>query len=426
MTINFYLDNRGELSEKNILIIIRGLGNKKKLWFNTGEKIDPKHWDNSKQIAKRTYTGHPELNSYLTALKEKIKKRYRLLSLENDLITFEMVKANVESLFQIKKPIDSKKLFYEAYKQFLEVKQIEKRHRTVQKYNTLLDHLKEFEKSKHYKIAFDKMNLQFFEKFTAYLMQDLKHSNNTIGKYISSLKTFLRWAVDRNINTHLDFIKFKVFSDKTDIVVLTEKELMNIYNLDFNSVTIEDKKLSVNILIKVRDVFCFQCFTGQRFSDIENLKRDDIKNDSWFLHTYKTKDIIEIPLTPLAKEILGRYKDNSQPLPVISHQKTNNLIKDVCKYAEVNEPITLVRYRGHERLETSKPKYDFITTHTARRTFVTISLEKGMKADTIMEITGHTSYKTFRKYVKITSKVKHQEMNKFWKKPSHLKVINFK
>ncbi len=423
MTINFYLDNRNELSEKNILIIIRGLGNKKKLWFNTGEKIDPKHWDNSKQIAKRTYTGHPELNSYLTALKEKIKKRYRLLSLENEIITFDMVRANVESLFQIKKPIDSKKLFSEAYKQFLEVKKIEKRFRTVQKYNTLLDHLTEFEKKKHYKLSFDKMNLQFFEKFTAYLMQDLEHSNNTVGKYISSLKTFLRWAVDRNINTHLDFIKFKVYSDKTDIVVLTEKELMTIYSLDFSTIPdIENRKT----LEKVRDVFCFQCFTGQRFSDIENLKRDDIKNDSWLLHTYKTKDIIEIPLTPLAKEILERYKLNPQPLPVISHQKTNNLIKDVCRLAEITEPLTLVRYRGHERIEAIKQKCDFITTHTARRTFVTISLEKGMKADTIMEITGHTSYKTFRKYVKITSKVKHQEMNKFWKKPSHLKVINFK
>jgi integrase len=258
------------------------------------------------------------------------------------------------------------------------------------------------------------MNQTFYEKFTAYLMQDLKHSNNTIGKYISSLKTFLHWAVDHNYNTNNDFIKFKVYNDKTDIVVLTEKELMLIYGLDLSEQP---------SLVKVRDVFLFQCFTGQRFSDIENLKRDDIKNDSWFLHTYKTKDIIEIPLTPLAKEILNRYKSDDKPLPVISHQKTNNFIKDVCKLAKINESITLVKYRGSERIETIKPKYEFITTHTARRTFVTLSLEKGMKADTIMEITGHTSYKTFRKYIKITSKVKHQEMNKFWKKPSHLKLI---
>ena len=252
--------------------------------------------------------------------------------------------------------------------------------------------------------------------FTTYLMKELQHSNNTIGKYISCLKTFLHWASDQKFNNKYDFQKFKVYNEKSDIIVLTENELMKIYSLDLS----KEKTLA-----KVRDVFCFQSFTGQRFSDIEALKRDDIKNDTWYLHTYKTKDIIEIPLSFYAKEILDRYKINPQPLPILSHQKTNNLIKDVCRLAEINEPITLVKYRGAERIDRTEPKYNFITTHTARRTFVTISLEKGMRPETIMEITGHTNYKTFRKYIKITSKVKHNEMNKYWKKSSHLKVINF-
>jgi integrase len=266
------------------------------------------------------------------------------------------------------------------------------------------------------------LTLIFMRSLSAYLINVKKHSNNTIGKYISTLKTFLHWAVDQGFNNYLHFTKFKVFNEKTDIVVLTETELMQLYSLDLASMIDVKNRYTLE---KVRDVFLFQCFTGQRFSDIEALSRDDIKNDSWFLHTYKTRDIIEIPLTPLAKEILNRYKHNPQPLPIISHQKTNDLIKDVCKYAKIDEPITFVSYRGNERISETKPKYEYITTHTARRSFVTLSLEKGMKPDTVMEITGHTSYKTFRKYIKITSKVKHQEMNKFWKKPSNLKLVKF-
>lgn len=412
MTINFYLDTRSNQPEKPIIIYIRGIG--KTLKFNTGEKIDPKHWDNSKQVVKRTYTGHPELNSYLNALKEKIFKRIRLLNIENDLITFQMIRDEVQSLFEIKKPIDSKKIFWESFNLFIDSRKIEKRFRTVQKYETLLTHLKDFEKAKHYQITFEKIDLEFYERFTAYLIKDLQHSNNTIGKYISSLKTFLNWATEKNYNTKNDFRKFKVYNEKSDIIALSEAELMKIYTYDFS-----DNKT----LAKVRDVFCFQCFTGQRFSDIENLKRDDIKNDTWYLHTYKTKDIIEIPLSPLAKEILNRYKADEKPLPIISQQKTNDFIKDVCKTVEINDPITLVKYSGAKRIDKTQPKYEFITTHTARRTFVTLSLEKGMRPETIMEITGHTSYKTFRKYIKITSKVKHNEINKFWKKPSHLKLI---
>lgn len=414
MTINFYLDTRYKKTEMPILIYIRGIG--KTLKINTGERILSKHWDSTKQAAKRTYTGHPELNSYLSTLKEKIKKRLRLLNIEHSFITYDMIKIEIEKLFTLSKPRDTKKIFHEAYKQFIEAKKNEKRFRTIQKYQTLLVHLNNFESLKKYQLTFDKINLEFYEKFTSYLMKDLQHSNNTIGKYISCLKTFLHWAVDQNLNNKHDFQKFKVYNDKTDIIVLTEQELMRIYNLDLSN---------EKILSKVRDVFCFQCFTGQRFSDIESLKREDIKNDIWYLHTYKTRDIIEIPLSFYAKQILNKYKNNNiQPLPILSHQKTNKFIKDVCKLSNIDEPITLVKYRGAERIDKMDSKYKFISTHTARRTFVTISLEKGMRPETIMEITGHTNYKTFRKYIKITSKVKQNEINKYWKK-SNLELVKF-
>lgn len=412
MTFNFYLRESEQGTNKTIRLFVRT--ENKTFRYSTGEKIDPKHWDNSKQLAKRSYIGHPELNSYLNTLKEKIKRRLRILSLENDFLTNDMIKNEIENIFLIKKPIDSKKVFWESLNQFIESRKIEKRFRTVQKYQTLLTHLEDFEKAKHFQITFEKIDLEFYERFTAYLIKDLQHSNNTIGKYISSLKTFLNWAAEKNYNTKNDFRKFKVHNEKSDIIALSEAELMKIYTHDFS-----DNKT----LAKVRDVFCFQCFTGQRFSDIENLKRDDIKNDTWYLHTYKTKDIIEIPLSPLAKEILNKYNADEKPLPIISQQKTNDFIKDVCKTAEINDPITLVKYSGAKRIDKTQPKYDFVTTHTARRTFVTLSLEKGMRPETIMEITGHQSYKTFRKYIKITSKVKHQEMNKYWKKTSHLKLI---
>jgi integrase len=412
MTVNYYLDNRSNRKEKNIILYIRGFG--KTIILNTKENIDPKQWDNTKQIAKRNYVGHPELNSLLSSIKEKVKSKIRLLSIEKDTITYGMIKDEIEKLFSLSRPFDEKKIVYESFNKFLKVKENGQRFRTIQKYKTLLDHLKSFESNKHYQISFENFNLEFYERFTSYLMKELKHSNNTIGKYVSTLKTFLQWTFDQKIHSNTDFHKFKSPNDKTDIMVLTEQELMNLHTLDLS----KNKSLA-----KVRDVFCFQCFTGQRFSDLESLTWDDIKNDSWYLHTYKTKDIIEIPLSQFAKEILKRYKSEPKPLPIISHQKTNNNLKELCQMAEIDEPITLVRYRGAERIERREPKYNLVTTHTARRTFVTISLEKGMRPETIMEITGHTSYKTFKKYIKITSKVKHIEMNKFWKKPSNLKLV---
>ena len=119
MTINYYLDNRSSQSEKNIILYLRGLG--KTLKFNSGEKINPQHWNQKKQIVKRTYTGHPELNSYLNILKEKIKRTVRLLYVEYDLVTFDMIKDQVTNILNIKKPVDSNKAFYRAFDQFMQV-----------------------------------------------------------------------------------------------------------------------------------------------------------------------------------------------------------------------------------------------------------------------------------------------------------------
>ncbi|MGI4751272.1 MAG: hypothetical protein ACRYFB_11610 [Janthinobacterium lividum] len=113
-----------------------------------------------------------------------------------------------------------------------------------------------------------------------------------------------------------------------------------------------------------------------------------------------------------AKEILNR---NGGSLPkMASNQKTNDYLKELGELAEINEMVHIVKYRGVEKVEFLEPKYKFICTHTARRTFVTLCLEKGMRPETVMSITGHKDYKTFKKYIKLTDKVKMIEMNKIW------------
>ena len=277
----------------------------------------------------------------------------------------------------------------------------------IKKYKVLKNHLTEFQKVKKFTIAFNNIDLLFYDKFTLFLQNDKKHTNNTVSKYFDLLKTFLRWATERNSNNKTDFQKFKTATEKTDIIYLTENELLSIYNKDLSN----NKALD-----KVRDVFCFACFTGARFSDVSSLKKEDIRGKNWYLRTTKTKDVLQIPLNEYAIEILNKYSDCERVLPVISSQKTNQHLKELCKLAEIDDPITIVKYRGAERIEEIYPKYELVSTHCARRSFVTLSLEKGMRAETVMEITGHSNYKTFKKYIKITSKVKEIEMNNIWKK----------
>lgn len=146
------------------------------------------------------------------------------------------------------------------------------------------------------------------------------------------------------------------------------------------------------------------------------MTKDDIKQNAWHLRTTKTRDKLEIPLNEFALEILEKYTSQGRMLPTMSNQKINLYLKQLGKLLDINEQTTKTMYRGAEPVVLNKEKWEFISTHTARRTFVTLSLEKGMRPEVLMSITGHKDYKTMKKYLKIVSKVKEAEMNNVWKR----------
>jgi integrase len=281
----------------------------------------------------------------------------------------------------------------------------------MQKYDRLKALLLEFEKHTREKLRFDKITPLFFENFYSYLINEKQLLNNTAHKVVQFFKSFMIWANTNNFTDNTSYRTFKSKAEQNEVIYLTWDELMDLYNME-----VDNERLK-----RVRDLFVFQCFTGVRFSDIENLSWDDIKNNTWNLRTQKTKDIIQIPLNPYALSILAKYNDWEKPLPVISNQKMNKYVKELCKKAKINDTVKIVQYRGSERIENTYKKYEVIGSHTARRTFISLSLQKGMKPDVIMAITGHKTYRMMQKYLKIADETKRDEMDKVW--GSSLRVV---
>jgi integrase len=165
----------------------------------------------------------------------------------------------------------------------------------------------------------------------------------------------------------------------------------------------------------VRDMFCFGCFTGLRFSDIMNLKCENIRNGSIYVKTIKNKKSAIIPLTKYSESIVNSYMGNEPDgylFPRISNQKTNEYLKQIGIIAELNESVTIVSFSGTKRTEKSKLKHEVLTTHVARRTFITNALDRGMPSEVIMDITGHGSHKVFERYYKIIDDQRKREMEK--------------
>ena len=255
-----------------------------------------------------------------------------------------------------------------------------------------------------------------FASWVSYLQNTAKLLNTTIAKNVGFLRWFLRWAAANGYysgQAHENYRpRFKGLDCK-EVIFLSWDELQHFLTFEFAP--------EVPSFGQVRDVFCFCCFTGLRYSDVAKLRRSDLHLDAkppyMSVVTKKTTDRLRIELNKYALAILEKYADVGLPgdkaLPVISNQKMNEHLHDAAEAAGLNEPVNIVAYAGNLRQERVVPKYEVLTTHAGRRTFVVNALRLGIPPAVIMKWTGHSDFKAMRPYIAIVDEAKVENMELF-------------
>ena len=357
-----------------------------------------------------------EINREIMKAKERIEEIFaRFELLEHRHPTPQELKTAYEQATGKYKPESPKEeagyTFYLAYSEFMETmgQQNEWTKATYTKFNSLREHLLRYNKG----LSFDAISVESLQGFVTFL-QDEGLRNTTISKYLSFLRWFLRWAFHNGYNHSSAYENFKprlkgVDGNSKEIIYLEWEELISLFNFVFPE--------NRTALSAVRDVFCFCCFTGLRYSDVAKLRRSDIRKDCIMVVTQKTVDGLIIELNKYSREILERYSGiefpNDKALPVISNAKMNQYLKEMAKIAGLDIPQRIVYFKGSQRYEEVLPKYAVITTHCARRTFVVNALRLGVPAEVVMKWTGRSDYKAMKPYIKIVDKLKAEEMEKF-------------
>lgn len=162
-----------------------------------------------------------------------------------------------------------------------------------------------------------------------------------------------------------------------------------------------------------RDIFLFQCYTGLRHSDVVLLRKSDIKDWVMKIHIKKTGTYTENVMNRYAKRIASKYIDQvgETLFPYLNANSTGIYLKKIGKMAGIDEPIRKVEYRNHTKHEIVYKKYELMTTHVGRKTFVVNSLDMGLTATQVIEYTGHSSIQAMEPYIGISRKKKDEAMD---------------
>lgn len=440
MRVNFYLKDSRSKNETLIYCLLRYQNLRVKHYTN--RKIDPKHWNSKEQAVRKSHPNSPELNHWLNKIRTYLDKIELEWSGDHDgngivpVIPPSYFKRRLDEYFskttkEQRQNLNQKTLwgYYETF--LIRMKDGSRvnlskgtpiARKTIFQFENLKRHLQNFEKYKKVRLEFENIDLSFYNTFVQYLTTKLNLSPNTIAKLITNLKVFLREAFDEGVTNNNIFTnrRFRANTLLPESIYLNPYEINQILNID----------LSLNSrLERVRDTFIIGCYTGLRFSDLINIKPENIIDDMIEIVQVKTKDRVVIPLRKEVKILLAKY-DNS--LRKISTQKFNDYLYDVVKKCDLlKDEISIKTIQGGREIVIKKPKYEFVTSHTARRSFATNEyMLKGLSVRDIMAITGHKTEKSFYRYIRQTPKENAERVKIIWQEREKedfvggLKVVN--
>ena len=393
VSILFYAKKSKAKNNSRVPIYLRITVNGKRAEFSTGKDVEISKWSSAQNRLKGNSEEARTINKYLDILQSNVLVLENKLLLSRDSFDATDIKnllTGAETTERFLIPI------FEEHNSNME-KLIGKEYviATLKNFKTCLAHLKDFLWRFHKKsdINIQKLEPSFLNDFDFFLRTKSNINNNSAVKHTKNLGKILKICYQNNW-IEKDLVMFyKGRFQEVNVNFLTEEEINTIMNKEFSG-----KGLDL-----VRDMFIFSCYTGLAYIDIYNLKKEQlsigIDKTLWIItNRQKTGNSSNIPLLPIAEEIIKKYENHpsvsnsGKLLSVYTNQKVNEYLKTIAENCDINKKLTF---------------------HCARHTFATtVTLANNVSIESVSKMLGHKSIKTTQHYANILDKKVSADMEK--------------
>ncbi|MCQ2975747.1 MAG: site-specific integrase [Bacteroidales bacterium] len=358
-------NKKGELKKDGTApVFICVYSNNKRKYYNTKICIKKDDWDAKRQLIKKTASNAIDKNKSIALIKDKIEKHcFKMVENENFNIDFVFDCLNTD-----------KKNDFILFVENLLLTDKNKTDGTKKSNLIALKKLKKFKTP----ILFKDVNYQLIEDYNNFLLSDNK-KKSTIATYLKCFKAWTHNAYKKGLLQKLPFENYSIKMPYIEKNYLNENEFAIIENSVFQS----------DIYNYCRDVFCFGVYTGLRISDIIRLTPSNIiqENNITYIQTNikKVNKLLKIPISELfngkAIYIINKYKKND-----------NDLLFNILNTSKLDKCLNKIAIMLNIK---------HISIHTARHTFATILLNKGVNIMVVSKLLAHSNLQTTQIYAKL-------------------------
>ena len=430
MTCHFNLREPKSKKPTNIYLVVNIEG--KQMKFSTGVKIYPEHWNKKKQEAFINYRLSELDNNNNIIVNDKIASMKRDFMEYKDYLCENPKKLGSKALL-LKQFIYKENMKKDANDSAIKtMKQIvierQGKESTKSQHISNLNKFERFLDENKIEDNFKSMNLSTFNLYQQHLLSN-GSKPSTIKNIIKG--TFFPILTKAHKNLDIPFNmqesnleSFELIKDLSDKemasnkkVALTEEQVMLIHKFKIDKESLKGiytRKVTDAQVMKyqeIKDMFVLQCYMGQRISDVQKFFNEDTiiddENNTMLIKQKKRGSRAYIPILPIARELLNKYKDKTIKYYKERNSWVNVNLRNLLNLIGLKEEITY-----EENGETiTKPLYELVHTHTARHTFVTIMCRRGVPKETVILATGHEDTKMIDEvYSHLTHKDKSQKV----------------
>jgi site-specific recombinase XerD len=363
--------------------------------------LDRGDWNYGKGSVKPKNDKLRQLNTYLEEVRGKIVYHYQQLALQG-VVSAAAVK---NAFLGVTPELEEEKmgLLELVEKHNKEVETVMERG-TIKNYYTTAAYIRKFLATKFPtgEVPLDEVSFRLISEFELYIRTNpLKSSdpcgNNGTMKHMERLKKIVAWAIRNEWMVKDPFKGYRTQYKHKEMEFLSKEELARIEAKDFKD----------PVLQTVKDLFVFSCYTGLAYTDLIELKTNNIvaKEDGrkWLETARRKTDVpVRVPLLTPALAVLDKFKDRDGIIhwddlfPWVSNQVMNKSLKLIGELCSIRKNLTF---------------------HIARHTFATtVTLENNVPIETISKLLGHTKITTTMIYAKVVQTKIGQDMSDLQRK----------
>lgn len=420
---NIYLALNPPLADGRCKLMLDFSFSGERLRMYTGESCLPEHFDKNKKRVNRKHPFQIETNIILDNYCRNVVAEYKRYKATGVIPTKQQLKQAIKP--KKKEDTEGQNMGY-YFDLINRQKIIEGRAKNTRStYITLRNRLALYEKHRKIKLSFETFDAIRHTDFMEFLIYDIENHPNTIAKRNQTLKHFFSFCERiHNVKVHPFYKEIQSKKVETQTIFLEERELEAIENLQ-TDLHLEHTK----------DCYLFSCYTGRRYSEVKNLTYDQlsVNEDGLQIMTFyedkkQYKKKLTIALNDNALAIIDKYRANqmfnnrSYVLPMLSNVLMNRHLKELFNLANINSPVEKIIYQEGMPIRIVVPKYELATFHTARHTYATLSVKRGMRVEVLQKELNHSTINQTMHYVKIIESQQHQEALKTWNKPKQEEV----